>query len=616
MAASMSRSTEEICMDRFLEVYDPMMMDAFAFCLELQLSVETLGIQAASRSYRNDFAHRHRAILEGADTWYLPELYEVCMSEDPQVIINGTVYHLRGGNITNQSDVLRRCLTKLFHMLECWNPVTAKEASPDLRSTLIKLDSAWADFELYYVLELMAIEAQARQPILTAVSLELELHNLECLEDPGTSISDAATILNVLTFDDKNTLDGSGQQVSLTSVPKQHQSAVAHSSCSLRHQAFETVGSLSKERQSLEDGSPSAAQSPFTGQITEVHFPDLRNCPLASMHRRTCARDIHWLAGSATAFGTSSTRRRALQSLVAQVASLNACANIRGKGRQDLTFEVLEAAADVFLFPETSTGITLKEHSFIRASSAARHLLAARVLDGFLGLRNYLAEIADCADTLDAQLSNNDALVERLLAWEQAWEQGSQFMLRPALLEAVCSISAQISEALHFAPDLAKHLEDQSAELFLILPRLVLLCGLLEPSQAVLIENLLPHHFVSNAEDQTIITLRAVRLSSEMMDLAKGLDAALSAISVSRPSTAWEVLVRSAVAGLGSTNSLEFDSSVDCFLHRLEAVSMELQRAAPEAWNCCCSVLVQCVEAASAPRSMSLGSSACTIFGT
>eukprot|EP00930_Biecheleria_cincta_P094963 TRINITY_DN8678_c0_g1_i1.p1 TRINITY_DN8678_c0_g1~~TRINITY_DN8678_c0_g1_i1.p1 ORF type:complete len:575 (-),score=98.28 TRINITY_DN8678_c0_g1_i1:24-1703(-) len=559
MAASMSRSTEEICMDRFLEVYDPMMMDAFAFCLELQLSVETLGIQAASRSYRNDFAHRHRAILEGADTWYLPELYEVCMSEDPQVIINGTVYHLRGGNITNQSDVLRRCLTKLFHMLECWNPVTAKEASPDLRSTLIKLDSAWADFELYYVLELMAIEAQARQPILTAVSLELELHNLECLEDPGTSISDAATILNVLTFDDKNTLDGSGQQVSLTSVPKQHQSAVAHSSCSLRHQAFETVGSLSKERQSLEDGSPSAAQSPFTGQITEVHFPDLRNCPLASMHRRTCARDIHWLAGSATAFGTSSTRRRALQSLVAQVASLNACANIRGKGRQDLTFEVLEAAADVFLFPETSTGITLKEHSFIRASSAARHLLAARVLDGFLGLRNYLAEIADCADTLDAQLSNNDALVERLL---------------------------------------------------------VLLCGLLEPSQAVLIENLLPHHFVSNAEDQTIITLRAVRLSSEMMDLAKGLDAALSAISVSRPSTAWEVLVRSAVAGLGSTNSLEFDSSVDCFLHRLEAVSMELQRAAPEAWNCCCSVLVQCVEAASAPRSMSLGSSACTIFGT
>lgn len=590
-------------MDRLLEVYDPMMMDAYAFCLELQFSMEALGIQTAARSYRSDFADRHRAILEGANTWYLPELYEVCMSEDPQVIINGTVYHLHGGIVTSQSDVLRRCFTELFRMLESWNPVTAKGSSPDLRSALIKLDSAWADFEHYYVLELMSIEALARQPLVTAVSLEHELHSLECQEDLGASISDAATILNVLTFD-RNTLSGSGQQMSLASVPKQHQSTVAHSGCSLRHQVLETDGSFPKEHQSFEDESPSPARSRSTGEITQVHLLNLGNCPVAYMQQRTCARDIHWLATSATAFCTSSKCRRALQSLVAQVASLNAYANIRGKGRQDLTIEVLEAAADVFLFPETFTSISLKESSFVRASSAARHLLATRVLEGFLGLRNYLAEIADCTDTMDAQLSNNDILVERLLDWEQAWEQGSRFMLRPALLEAVCSISAQISEAQCFAPDLAKHLDDQSAELFLILPRLVLLCGLADPSQAVLIESLLPHHFESNAEEQTIITLRAVRLSSDMMDLAKGFDAASRAISVSMPSTSWEVLVRSAVAGLGSNSCLEFDASVDSFLHRLEAVSMELQRAAPEAWNCCCSVLVECIEAASAAQGL------------
>ena len=35
--------------------------------------------------------------------------------------------------------------------------------------------------------------------------------------------------------------------------------------------------------------------------------------------------------------------------LVRQVAILNSCANMRGKGRGDLSIEVLEVAADVYL---------------------------------------------------------------------------------------------------------------------------------------------------------------------------------------------------------------------------------------------------------------------------
>jgi hypothetical protein len=38
-----------------------------------------------------------------------------------------------------------------------------------------------------------------------------------------------------------------------------------------------------------------------------------------------------------------------LEELVARVNDLNACANARGKGRSDMTVEVLEAAAKVFL---------------------------------------------------------------------------------------------------------------------------------------------------------------------------------------------------------------------------------------------------------------------------
>ena len=42
-------------------------------------------------------------------------------------------------------------------------------------------------------------------------------------------------------------------------------------------------------------------------------------------------------------------RRNLLEELVARVNDLNACANARGKGRSDMTVEVLEAAAKVFL---------------------------------------------------------------------------------------------------------------------------------------------------------------------------------------------------------------------------------------------------------------------------
>lgn len=38
-----------------------------------------------------------------------------------------------------------------------------------------------------------------------------------------------------------------------------------------------------------------------------------------------------------------------MEELVARVNDLNVCANVRGKGRSDMTVKVLEAAANVFL---------------------------------------------------------------------------------------------------------------------------------------------------------------------------------------------------------------------------------------------------------------------------
>ena len=49
-------------------------------------------------------------------------------------------------------------------------------------------------------------------------------------------------------------------------------------------------------------------------------------------------------------------RRKLLEDLMSRVCDLNACANASGKGRSDMTVNVLEAAADIFLQKDTGVG--------------------------------------------------------------------------------------------------------------------------------------------------------------------------------------------------------------------------------------------------------------------
>ena len=61
-------------------------------------------------------------------------------------------------------------------------------------------------------------------------------------------------------------------------------------------------------------------------------------------------------------FGKSSCRflafrRKLLEDLMSRVCDLNACANASGKGRSDMTVNVLEAAADIFLQKDTGVGV-------------------------------------------------------------------------------------------------------------------------------------------------------------------------------------------------------------------------------------------------------------------
>ena len=67
--------------------------------------------------------------------------------------------------------------------------------------------------------------------------------------------------------------------------------------------------------------------------------------------------------------------------------------------------------------------------------------------------------------------------------------------MKPDVLRSLCHVAAQTADAQHYAPELKSLLLEQDANVFLILPRLVLLCGLAVPRRPALRESFLPHYF-------------------------------------------------------------------------------------------------------------------------
>ena len=71
----------------------------------------------------------------------------------------------------------------------------------------------------------------------------------------------------------------------------------------------------------------------------------------------------------------------------------------------------------------------------------------------------------------------------------------ARFRVKPDVPKSLCRVAAQPADAQHYAPELKSLLLEQDANVFLILPRLVLLCGLTVPRRSARTESFLPHYF-------------------------------------------------------------------------------------------------------------------------
>ena len=481
-----------------------------------------------------------------------------------------------------------------------------------MKPLLQQFDKAWVLLEDSYIRELMTIEEKAREPLAVALKLEQELRQLEKrgFSDFQQRKQRTKVCLPILPASSGQSLRCLGRQ----RKPSDAQSPCARqrppsgtseagSPCSKRRQRSEVDSECSSLYQPIVAESPCSRQRQVSTELPSTSAASQHEEPANSSGKATQGH-IRRLARSASSRCGSKRVRAALEELFAQVCSLNAY-----RGRRNIEFEVLEAAADAYLsFEQADSGCSIAA----RSSLAAQRLLASTVLSSFADLREHLSQIKNIM-LIDPQLNNNASLMQRLAAFEESCDVGAQFLLKPDLLNALCSVAAVAAGAKRLTPEFRTLLEDQDAELFLILPRLVLLCGLAIPSHAALVESYLPHHFGSPAsDDQAWNNNTKQALSEEMQGLMKDFERVNAG---TLGGFHMKTLVRRAVLGFQAEGQCDVNGAVDRFMLRLEGFSMELQRHRPKDWNRCCSILLLCIEAAScaAVTSRHAGCSRCIV---
>lgn len=144
---------------------------------------------------------------------------------------------------------------------------------------------------------------------------------------------------------------------------------------------------------------------------------------------------------------------------------INSIANYMGKGRDDLSIDILIAAENI------SRRITDSRSKAVRK-------LASRIKGTFDALRLIFRKYSESIETVNPELSSNQDLVEALVDFEKAWEKGKDYLLEPNITKMLLNVSEYIEELSQRRNEIRDKLETMDADVFLIIPCLIILRSL------------------------------------------------------------------------------------------------------------------------------------------
>eukprot|EP00826_Nyctotherus_ovalis_P016417 TRINITY_DN1474_c0_g2_i4.p1 TRINITY_DN1474_c0_g2~~TRINITY_DN1474_c0_g2_i4.p1 ORF type:complete len:463 (-),score=158.61 TRINITY_DN1474_c0_g2_i4:150-1538(-) len=150
---------------------------------------------------------------------------------------------------------------------------------------------------------------------------------------------------------------------------------------------------------------------------------------------------------------------------VALCGKINAVANSVGKGRDDLSLEILLAAE------ETCRTITDNK-------SRAMRKLAGKIKETFASLRQVFRKYSHCIELIDPELSNNQDLLTALVNFEKAWERGKNFLINARANKVLLEFSEHVEGLAEKYEAIKEKMESMDAEIFITIPSLAILRSL------------------------------------------------------------------------------------------------------------------------------------------
>lgn len=151
--------------------------------------------------------------------------------------------------------------------------------------------------------------------------------------------------------------------------------------------------------------------------------------------------------------------------LIQVLGKINSVANQEGMGRDDLSNDILLAAEGIFR--------RVSPHQ-----SKAVRVLAERIKKAFMDFRALLKKYEQNIEVVDPQLKNNSELVDILVEFENTWTQGLTYFMDHKKCHQLIHFSSVVEATGQKHKSFAEQLEVREAEIFFIIPSLLILKSL------------------------------------------------------------------------------------------------------------------------------------------
>lgn len=245
------------------------------------------------------------------------------------------------------------------------------------------------------------------------------------------------------------------------------------------------------------------------------------------------------------------------------IGEINSVANERGKGRDDLEFDILLQAEGLLrrISPEQSKAI---------------RNLADQIRNSFMKLRNLFRKYESNIEVVDPQLKNNSDLVEALELYEASWEKGKNYFLEGKKCNYLLHFSHMIEATGEKYPEFQEQIECREADIFMTIPCLLIMKYLNKE------DNKISSFFLPDLEDPTFKNGEILASLKECYDTWKS----------SFKGKGYEYYNTLEKMILNIPLLLQEQSTVDShkelaenIMQKIKILSMELQRFNPTEWN-------------------------------